>query len=134
MHILFSTIGDDGSRQYGWDAGVLAAVVWNWIRKTWLVENCSHKSSINLLQYIFHDFFENSREIYIQYIFHVIKNLHKEMHILFPTIGDEGSRQLAADAGVLAAVFWNWIRKTFTFLKILDEFTSIHISRLFWKQ
>ena len=48
---------------------------------------------MNSLQYIFHGFFENSSEIYIQYTFHVIKNLHKEMHIFFSTIGDDGIRQ-----------------------------------------
>ena len=93
MHICFPTIGDDRSRQYAADAGVLAAVLRFWIHKTWLVETFSYKSSMNSLQYIFHDFFENSSEIYIQYIFHVIKNLHKEMHILFSTVGDDGSRQ-----------------------------------------
>ena len=70
-----------------------------------LVDNFSQKSSMNSLQYIFHGFFENSREIYIQYIFHVIKNLHKEMHMFFSTIGDDGIRQCGADADVFAAVF-----------------------------
>ena len=82
MHI-FSTIGDDGSRQDWSDAAILAAVVWNSLPKTVCVENCSHKSSMNSLQYIFHCFFENSSEICIQYIFHVIKNLHKENAHLF---------------------------------------------------
>ena len=61
-------------------ACVLAAVLRFPLAKTIRAENCSHTSSMNLLQYIFHGFFENSSEIYIQYIFHVIKNLHKEMH------------------------------------------------------
>ena len=49
---------------------VLAAVLRHRMYKTRLVENFSHKSSMLFLQYIFHDCFENSREICIQYIFH----------------------------------------------------------------
>ena len=67
---------------------------------------------MNSLQYIFHDFFENSSEICIQYIFHVIKNLHKEMHIFFPTIGDDGIRQCREYRGVLAAVLRFSLPKT----------------------
>ena len=47
----------------------------------------------------------NSREKCIEYIFHVIKNLHKEMHIFFSTIGDDGSRQSATDAASFVRVF-----------------------------
>ena len=41
----------------------------------------------------FPDVNSNSREKCIEYIFHIVKNLHKEMHMFFSTIGDDGSRQ-----------------------------------------
>ena len=66
----FSTIGDDGSRQYRWESPIFVRVLRIWMYNSRLVENCSHKSSMNSLQYIFHDFFENNSEICIQYIFH----------------------------------------------------------------
>ena len=81
--LFFSTIGGDGSRQCPSVAASFVRVFWNSLPKTVCVDFFSHKSSMNSLQYIFHGFFENSREIYIQYIFHVIKNLHKEMHMFF---------------------------------------------------
>ena len=67
MHICFSTIGDDGSRQCRSYAAILAAVLRFSNDKSVTVEHFSHKSSMNSLQYIFH----------------VIKNLHKEMHMFF---------------------------------------------------
>ena len=96
MHILFSTIGDDGSRQVASDAASFVRVFWNPLPKTSCVEICSHKSSINLLQSIFHD----------------IKNLHEEMHIFFSTIGDDGSRQCPSESPIFVRVFWISLPKT----------------------
>ena len=36
-------------------------------------------------------------------------NLHKEMHMFFSTIGDDGSRQVPAVSAILAAVLQNVI-------------------------
>ena len=44
---------------------------------------CNGKYKGLAIQYIFHDCFENSREICIQYIFHDCLNLHREMHMFF---------------------------------------------------
>ena len=56
------------------------------------------------IQYIFHDCFENSREICIQYIFHDCLNLHREMHMFFSTIGEVRSRQCRSDAASFVRV------------------------------
>ena len=87
---FFSTIGDDGSRQCPSYAASFVRVFWNSLPKTLCVEHFSHKSSINLLQYIFH----------------VIKNLHKEMHMFFSTIGEVRSREVTSDAASFVRVFW----------------------------
>ena len=101
---FFSTIGDDGSRQCRSVAASFVRVFWNSSPKTTCVENFSHKSSMNSLQYIFHITNWTWREKCIQYIFPVIKNLHKKTAYIFSTIGDDGSRQCPSESPIFVRI------------------------------
>ena len=48
MHIFFSTIGDDGSRQYPSDAASFVRVFWNSLPKTLCVENFSNSTHFDI--------------------------------------------------------------------------------------
>ena len=69
-------------------------------------KNCNGKTKGLAIQYIFHCFFENSREICIQSIFHDCLNLHKENARVFSTIGEVRSRQQGSVAASFVRVFW----------------------------
>ena len=70
MHMFFSTIGGDGSRQSAWESPVFVRVLQKVIFILVKAKICNGKYKGLAIQYIFHDCFENSREICIQYIFH----------------------------------------------------------------
>ena len=73
--MFFSTIGDDGSRQYPSAAASFVRVLQKVIFILVKAKICNGKIKGLAIQYIFHDCFENSREICIQYIFHDCLNL-----------------------------------------------------------
>ena len=96
--MLFSTIGDDGSRQYCSVAGVFVRVFCNIVFVLVMVEHFPHKSSIVSLLSVnpFSFPFSTVLSFYKVYI--------RKCTCFSPTIGGDGSRQCPSDAGVLAAV------------------------------
>ena len=83
----------------------LAASEGDWrLRSSPIVENKTVVSLCKFKSVLISTWFQNSREKCIQYMFPVVKNLHKKTFCSFSTIGDDGSRQSRSYAAILAAV------------------------------
>ena len=112
MHMFFSTIGDDGSRQYCSEAAILSRVFW--------FSHCflSVRKIFNgFCRAVAFPLFFISKWFTSCFITAAVI-----FNIFFSTIGDDGSRQYCSDAAILAAV----LRFSLPKWRLLDFF---HIKR-----